>query len=63
MVFEATGEYIEARAAWALYAAIPDAQWRRRALDHIHAIDAQRRGHPGHIPPTNAPTPPSAPVP
>ncbi len=35
--------YVEARAEWALYAAPGGPPYRRRALDHIAAIDAQRR--------------------
>jgi len=54
MLYEALGDYIEARAEWALYASVTDAPWRRRALEHIKAIDAQRTagtgGHPA--PPT-----------
>ncbi|HEU4728161.1 MAG TPA: hypothetical protein VFT22_09740 [Kofleriaceae bacterium] len=50
MLYEALGDYIEARAEWALYASIADAPWRRRALDHIKAIDAQRRENPGRHP-------------
>jgi tetratricopeptide (TPR) repeat protein len=46
MLYEAIGDDIEARAEWALYAAVTDAPWRRRALDHIQAIDAQRRSRP-----------------
>lgn len=49
MLYEATGDDIEARAEWALYAAVPDAPWRRRALDHIAAIDAQHRAPPGKL--------------
>jgi tetratricopeptide (TPR) repeat protein len=43
LLYEIGGYYAEARADWALYAAIPDAPWRGRALDHIAAIDAERR--------------------
>ncbi|HET7506502.1 MAG TPA: hypothetical protein VFK02_36030 [Kofleriaceae bacterium] len=51
MLYEALGDYIEARAEWALYASVSDAPWRRRALDHIRAIDAQRSASPGrHLP-------------
>jgi tetratricopeptide (TPR) repeat protein len=46
LFYESLGDYIEARAEWALYAASGDTQWRRRALDHIAAIDAQRRANP-----------------
>ncbi|MGE0548886.1 MAG: tetratricopeptide repeat protein [Kofleriaceae bacterium] len=41
LLYEAVGLYAEARAQWALYAA-SGATWRGRALDHIHAIDAER---------------------
>jgi tetratricopeptide (TPR) repeat protein len=50
LLYEALGNYTEARAEWALYASVRDAPWRRRALDHIKAIDALRRSPP---PPTN----------
>lgn len=43
LLYEAVGSYPEARAEWALYAAAPDLPYRKRALDHIAAIDAQRR--------------------
>jgi hypothetical protein len=43
LYYEALGHYLEARAEWALYAATGGA-YRDRALDHIIAIDAQRRG-------------------
>ena len=43
LLYEALGDYTEARAEWLLYAAVTDATWRRRALDHVAAIDAQRR--------------------
>jgi tetratricopeptide (TPR) repeat protein len=46
LFYESLGEYIEARAEWALYAASGDTPWRARALDHIAAIDAQRRANP-----------------
>jgi tetratricopeptide (TPR) repeat protein len=47
LLYEALGDYTEARAEWALYAAVPDAPWRRRALEHVHAIDAERSARPG----------------
>jgi tetratricopeptide (TPR) repeat protein len=50
MLYEALGDYIEARTEWALYASVSDAPWRRRALEHIKAIDAQRSAHPGRDP-------------
>lgn len=43
LLYEMLGDYAEARAEWGLYAAITDAPWRRRALEHVKAIDAQRR--------------------
>ena len=46
LLYEAVGSYPEARAEWALYAAIPDLPYRGRALDHIAALDAQRRAAP-----------------
>lgn len=42
LLYEALGHYVEARTEWALYAAVTDAPWRRRALEHVAAIDAQR---------------------
>jgi tetratricopeptide (TPR) repeat protein len=58
LLYEALGNDIEARAEWALYAAIPDAPWRRRALDHIQAIDAMRSARPGAAPaPRTGPRP------
>jgi tetratricopeptide (TPR) repeat protein len=50
LLYEAQGDLTEARAEWALYAAIPDAPWRRRALDHVAAIDAQRAQPRVHAP-------------
>jgi tetratricopeptide (TPR) repeat protein len=50
LLYETLGSYTEARAEWALYAAINDAPWRRRALEHIKAIDAQRSARPGAAP-------------
>ena len=43
LLYEAVGNYTEARAEWALYAAAGDLPYRGRALDHIAAIDALRR--------------------
>lgn len=51
LLYEAVGSYSEARAEWALYAAAPDLPYRGRALDHIAAIDAQRRAAPPAPPP------------
>jgi tetratricopeptide (TPR) repeat protein len=42
LLYEALGAYTEARAEWALYAAVPDAMWRHRALEHVRALDALR---------------------
>jgi tetratricopeptide (TPR) repeat protein len=50
LLYETLGNYTEARAEWALYAAIHDAPWRRRALEHVMAIDAQRSAQPGAPP-------------
>ncbi|HET9624693.1 MAG TPA: hypothetical protein VFP84_25170 [Kofleriaceae bacterium] len=57
MLYEATGDDIEARAEWALYAAVPDAPWRRRALDHIQELDAQRRAALARPPAVRHPAP------
>ena len=46
LLYEAVGDYAEARAEWALFAT-SESPWRGRALDHIAAIDAQRRAKPG----------------
>lgn len=66
LLYEALDQYVEARAAWALYAASGDAPWRARALDHIRAIDqalaARGRGAPrpaGPGRPGRAPASPS----
>jgi len=42
LLYEALGANTEARAEWALYAAVPDAMWRHRALEHVRALDALR---------------------
>ena len=42
LLYEALGAYTEARAEWSLYAAVPDAAWRHRALEHLRALDALR---------------------
>ena len=47
LLYESIGQYVEARAEWAHYAAAGDTPWRRRALEHIASIDAQRRAKPG----------------
>ena len=43
LLYESLGYYAEARAQWAHYATSGDSAWRGRALDHIAAIDAERR--------------------
>jgi hypothetical protein len=43
LLYEAEGHYTEARAEWALYAAAGELPYRKRALEHIEAIDALRR--------------------
>ncbi|HMG57747.1 MAG TPA: hypothetical protein VK601_29805 [Kofleriaceae bacterium] len=55
LLYEALGAYTEARAEWALYTAVPGAAWRRRALDHLRALDVLR--------PAPAPTTPHAKLP
>ena len=50
LLYESLGQYVEARAEWAHYAAAGESPWRARALDHITAIDAQRRANPGAAP-------------
>lgn len=58
LLYESAGNYVEARAEWALYAAAGKLPFRQRALDHIAAIDALRRApspdaqlHHGLVPP------------
>lgn len=51
LLYESLDRYIEARAEWALYAQAGGPAYRSRALDHIAAIDAQRRANPGQKPP------------
>ncbi|MDB4961686.1 MAG: Tetratricopeptide 2 repeat protein [Myxococcales bacterium] len=46
LLYEVMDQYVEARAAFALYAASGDPPWKGRALDHVRAIDAQRRATP-----------------
>jgi tetratricopeptide (TPR) repeat protein len=43
LLYEALGATTEARAEWALYAQLPDAPWRDRALQHIRLLDTQHR--------------------
>lgn len=50
LLYEALDQLTEARAEWALYAASGDTPWRGRALDHVRAIDAQRRARPAPAP-------------
>jgi hypothetical protein len=54
LLYESLGQLTEARAEWALYAASGETPWRARALEHVHAIDAQRRA-PAPRPVTKAP--------
>jgi tetratricopeptide (TPR) repeat protein len=42
LLYEALGAYAEAQVEWTLYAAVPDAPWRQRALEHVHSLDALR---------------------
>ncbi|MEO8705763.1 MAG: hypothetical protein ABI867_37375 [Kofleriaceae bacterium] len=56
LLYESLGHYIEARAEWAMYAASGPSPWRGRALDHIAAIDKQRRANPTAKPTQIAPT-------
>lgn len=58
LLYETLDQLTEARAEWALYAASGDTPWRARALDHIHAIDAQRKAPKPAIKPGAATTPP-----
>jgi tetratricopeptide (TPR) repeat protein len=59
LLYEALGAYAEARAEWALYAAVPAAPWRLRALEHVRALDALRAAPGGPSPNLH----PSLPVP
>ena len=43
LLYEIQGQYVEARAEFATYAASGDTPWRGRALEHVHAIDQERR--------------------
>ncbi|HEY1554977.1 MAG TPA: hypothetical protein VGF94_09115 [Kofleriaceae bacterium] len=43
LLYDSMGQYTEARAEWALYAASGNAPFRARALAHIAAIDARSR--------------------
>lgn len=57
LLYEALGAYTEARAEWALYAAVPDAPWRRRALEHVRALDALRASSAASTPHPKLPVP------
>ena len=57
LLYEALGAFTEARAEWMLYASVNDAPWRRRALEHVSAIDALRAA-PTRARPGQPPTPP-----
>jgi tetratricopeptide (TPR) repeat protein len=50
LLYEALGARTEARAAWAIYAQVPDAPWRGRALQHIRSLDAQPRATLSKVP-------------
>jgi tetratricopeptide (TPR) repeat protein len=56
LFYESLGNYTEARAEWATYAAAGDLPWRGRALEHIAAIDRERRS-PAVKPPPQAQPP------
>jgi tetratricopeptide (TPR) repeat protein len=43
LFYESVGLYTEARTEWMTYAAIADAPWRGRALEHVAALDEERR--------------------
>lgn len=57
LLYEAAGHLVEARTEFALYAADPQAPYRRRALDHVHGIDQLRRVPPPPPPRLQVPTP------
>ena len=54
LLYEVMGSYTEARTEWALYAAA-DMPYRTRALEHIAAIDAQKRAPAQATPPHTRP--------
>jgi tetratricopeptide (TPR) repeat protein len=58
LLYESQLRYVEARAEWATYAASGDLPWRARALEHIAAIDAQKRATPAKPPPPGTVAPP-----
>ncbi|CAN5818565.1 hypothetical protein BH11MYX2_BH11MYX2_31550 [soil metagenome] len=62
LLYESQHQYVEARASFTLYAAVPDALWRRRALEHVHAIDAERKA-PKPVPEKKPPPPVIVPMP
>jgi tetratricopeptide (TPR) repeat protein len=65
LLYEIQGQYVEARASFATYAASGDTPWRGRALEHVHAIDELRRDAKPPKPATTPPTvrPPRRPPP
>lgn len=62
LLYEANGNYVEARAEWALYAAAGNLPFRRRALDHIAAIDALQRAPSADASASGLMSPPPPPV-
>jgi tetratricopeptide (TPR) repeat protein len=46
LLYEAAGNYVEARAEWALYAAAGNLPYRKRAEDHVAALDRLGRASP-----------------
>lgn len=60
LLYEIQGQYVEARAEFATYAASGDTPWRGRALEHVHAIDEERRdAKPAKSAAATAPVPPT----
>jgi len=59
LLYEIQGQYVEARAEFATYAASGDTPWRGRALEHVHAIDAERREVKPVVKPAAAVPPPT----
>nr|HEX4314597.1 tetratricopeptide repeat protein [Kofleriaceae bacterium] len=49
LLYESSSDYTEARAAWATYAAA-GGEYRARALEHVAAIDDERKQHAGARP-------------
>jgi tetratricopeptide (TPR) repeat protein len=62
LLYETLDQMTEARAEWALFAASGDSPWRARALDHIHAIDAQRKAAKPKTLKATTPPPPPPPI-